>query len=104
MSTEEDDFELAQAILRQEQEEIAMNDYQLASRLQHQYTQSNVLPPLPPRSPPPLPPSLLPINHLPIMPTRNQLLMSHISTLGRYRKLKPVRTVEKRGVRLGKLK
>ena len=99
-STQSDsDYELAQALMRQERKDALIEDYKIASRLQNEYNTSNAPYIRPPKPPPPPPFTYLP--QLPIRPTSKQLLMSQLSTLGRYRKLKPVRTVEKRGVRIG---
>ena len=99
-STQSDsDYELAQTLMRQEQQAAMVEDYKIASRLQNEYNTSNAPLIRPPKPPPPPPFTYLP--QLPIRPTTKQLLLSQLSTLGRYRKLKPVRTVEKRGVRIG---
>lgn len=93
---------------RKEKEELLKKDYRFASRLQKELNETNAhnirVPPIPPKHLPlPPPPPDLPLTQLPIMPTKNQLLMSQLSTIGRYRKLKPVNTIEKRGFRLGLL-
>lgn len=101
-TTEEEDYEIARALMMTEKEQQLKNDYKIASLLQKQYEESNapnIKPPFIPKHPPPPPllSSQLPLQQLPFMPTTKQL----VSTTGRLRKLKSVTTKEKRGFRLG---
>ena len=99
-STEEDDLELAMVLQLEEEQKQLKSDFELASRLQKEYSDSNV-PAIAKPPPVPAPPPSLPLNQLPFRPTSHQLLLKQVSTLGRMRKLRPVQTVEKRGVKMG---
>jgi serine/threonine protein kinase len=96
------DTEIATKLQREEKQQQIMNDYKLASDLQWNY-RDNLVGTIAPAPPPPPLPTQLPLQHLPYRLTTQQLLLSQLKRPYLKRRLKPVKTIEKRAYRIGRV-